>query len=79
MEQSRINAYEIIERTLNLKNIKIFDTITDSDGKKIKREFNAQETAIAQKSKSKSKLKQAFEDWIFTNDVDREETISNII
>lgn len=64
---NRVNAYEIIEKTLNLKDVKVFDTITDIDGNK-KREFNAKETAIAQAKQDQ--IKQAFEDWIF-NDVER--------
>lgn len=68
---NRINAYEIIEKTLNLKDVKIFDTVTDIDGNK-KREFNAKETAIAQAKQDQ--IKQAFEDWIF-NDVDRRERL----
>ena len=45
---SRINAYEIIEKTLNLKDVKIYDTKTDIDGNKI-REFNGKkERAYAQ-------------------------------
>ena len=68
---NRINAYEIIEKTLNLKDVKIFDTVTDSDGNK-KREFNARETAIAQAKQEQ--IKQAFEDWIF-KDVERRERL----
>lgn len=68
---NRINAYEIIEKTLNLKDVKIFDTITDSNGNK-KREFNAKETAIAQAKQEQ--IKQAFEDWVF-KDVDRRERL----
>lgn len=64
---NRVNAYEIIEKTLNLKDVKIFDTVIDFDGNK-KREFNAKETAIAQAKQEQ--IKQAFEDWIF-NDVER--------
>lgn len=68
---NRINAYEIIEKTLNLKDVKIFDTVTDLDGNK-KREFNAKETAIAQAKQEQ--IKQAFEDWIF-KDVERRERL----
>ena len=59
---ARLNAYEIIERTLNLKDIKIFDTINDADGK-TKRVFNAKETAIAQGRQEQ--IKQEFLDWIW--------------
>lgn len=68
---NRVNAYEIIEKTLNLKDVKVFDTVTDFDGNK-KREFNAKETAIAQAKQDQ--IKQAFEDWIF-NDVERRERL----
>ena len=68
---NRVNAYEIIEKTLNLKDVKVFDTVTDIDGNK-KREFNAKETAIAQAKQDQ--IKQAFEDWIF-NDVERRERL----
>lgn len=68
---NRVNAYEIIEKTLNLKDVKIFDTVTDLDGNK-KREFNAKETAIAQAKQDQ--IKQAFEDWIFNN-VERRERL----
>ena len=68
---NRVNAYEIIEKTLNLKDVKVFDTVTDIYGNK-KREFNAKETAIAQAKQDQ--IKQAFEDWIF-NDVERRERL----
>lgn len=68
---NRVNAYEIIEKTLNLKDVKVFDTVTDIDGNK-KREFNAKETAIAQAKQDQ--IKQAFEDWIF-NDPERRERL----
>lgn len=68
---NRINAYEIIEKTLNLKDVKIFDTETNADGNKV-RVFNAKETAIAQSKQDQ--IKQAFEDWIF-NDQERREQL----
>ena len=59
---SRINAYKIIEETLNLKDVRIFDYIEDDEGKK-KAVLNKKETAIAQ---SKQELiKQGFQDWIW--------------
>ena len=67
----RINAYEIIEKTLNLKDVKIFDTETNANGEKV-RVFNAKETAIAQAKQDQ--IKQAFEDWIF-NDQERRERL----
>ena len=67
----RINAYEIIEDTLNLKDVRIFDYVYDADGKKIA-VLNKKETAIAQ---SKQELiKDAFTEWIW-KDPDRREAI----
>ena len=60
-------AAQIIEKTLNLKDVKIYDTKTDIDGNKI-REFNGKETAIAQAKQEQ--IKQAFTDWIFKDQDD---------
>ena len=66
---SRINAYKIIEETLNLKDVSIFDYIEDDEGKK-KAVLNKKETAIAQ---SKQELiKQGFQDWIWADPTRRE-------
>ena len=66
---SRINAYKIIEETLNLKDVRIFDYIEDDEGKK-KAVLNKKETAIAQ---SKQELiKQGFQDWIWADPPRRE-------
>ena len=66
---SRINAYKIIEETLNLKDVRIFDYEEDADGKK-KAVLNKKETAIAQ---SKQELiKQGFQDWIWSDPERRE-------
>ena len=67
----RINAYEIIEDTLNLKDVRIFDYVYDADGRK-NAVLNKKETAIAQ---SKQELiKDAFAEWIW-KDPDRREAI----
>lgn len=67
----RINAYEIIEDTLNLKDVRIFDYVYDADGRKTA-VLNKKETAIAQ---SKQELiKEAFAEWIW-KDPDRREAI----
>ena len=67
----RINAYEIIEVTLNLKDVRIFDYVYDADGRKTA-VLNKKETAIAQ---SKQELiKDAFAEWIWKNP-DRREAI----
>ena len=58
---SRINAYKIIEETLNLKDVRIFDYEEDADGKK-KAILNKKETAIAQAKQEL--IKQGFQDWI---------------
>lgn len=68
----RINAYEIIEKTLNLKDVKIFDTVINSNGEK-ERVFNARETAIAQSKQEQ--IKQAFENWIFSEPERREKLV----
>ena len=64
---SRINAYQIIEQTLNLKDVRIFDYVIDNDGKK-KPVLNKKETAIAMEKQDA--IKQAFKDWIW-NDPER--------
>ena len=56
---TRINAYKIIEETLNLKDVRIFDYIEDDEGKK-KAVLNKKETAIAQAKQEL--IKQAFQD-----------------
>jgi N12 class adenine-specific DNA methylase len=58
----RINAYKIIEQTLNLKDVKIFDTIIDDEGRK-QRVLNRKETAIA--SSKQDAIKEAFLNWIW--------------
>jgi putative helicase len=67
----RINAYEIIEVTLNLKDVRIFDYVYDDDGRKTA-VLNKKETAIAQ-SKQEF-IKDAFAEWIW-KDPDRREAI----
>lgn len=66
----RINAYHIIEKTLNLKDVQIFDNIINIDGKQ-ERKLNAQETAIAQGKQEIIKTK--FEEWIWKDRERREE------
>lgn len=66
---SRINAYKIIEETLNLKDVRIFDHIEDDDGKK-KAVLNKKETAIAQAKQEL--IKQGFRDWIWADPARRE-------
>ena len=66
---SRINAYKIIEETLNLKDVRIFDYIEDDEGKK-KAVLNKKETAIAQLKQEM--IKQEFQDWIWSDPERRE-------
>lgn len=65
----RINGYKILEETLNLKDVRIFDYVEDADGKR-KAVLNKKETAIAQ---SKQELiKQGFQDWVWADPKRRE-------
>ena len=68
---SRINAYKIIEETLNMKDVRIFDYIEDDEGRK-KAVLNNKETQIAQAKQEL--IKQGFKDWIW-NDPDRREKL----
>ena len=61
---ARINAYKIIEQTLNLKDVKVFDTIIDDEGRK-QRVLNRKETAIA--SSKQDAIKEAFLNWVWEN------------
>ena len=65
----RINAYKIIEETLNLKDVRIFDYIEDDEGRK-KAVLNKKETAIAQAKQEL--IKQGFQDWIWADPERRE-------
>ena len=58
----RANAYRLLENSLNLKNIQIFDTYTDSEGKE-HRELNKKETILA--GQKQDMIKEKFKDWIF--------------
>ncbi|MDT2465366.1 DEAD/DEAH box helicase family protein [Enterococcus avium] len=65
----RINAYKIMEETLNLKDVRIFDYIEDDEGKK-KAVLNKKETAIAQAKQEM--IKQGFVDWVWSEPSRRE-------
>ncbi|MCX4374317.1 MAG: DEAD/DEAH box helicase family protein, partial [Dysosmobacter sp.] len=65
----RINGYKIIEETLNLRDVRIFDYVEDADGKKTP-VLNKKETAIAQGKQEL--IKQAFQDWIWKDPQRRE-------
>ena len=65
----RANAYRILEETLNLKDIRIYDTIKDADGKQ-KRVLNKKETTLAQQKQQA--IKDAFADWVWKDPSRRE-------
>lgn len=71
---SRKNAFHILEATLNLRNVRVFDYEEDENGKRVAI-LNKKETAIAQ---SKQELiKQAFKDWIW-KDLERREYLCKL-
>ena len=61
---SRANAYKILEETLNLKDVRIYDTIEDAEGKP-KRVLNKRETMLAQQKQQV--IKDAFANWVWQN------------
>jgi N12 class adenine-specific DNA methylase/adenine-specific DNA methylase len=67
---SRVNAYKILEDSLNLKDTRVYDTI-EEDGKE-KRVLNKKETTIA--SQKQESIREAFKDWIF-RDPERRQTL----
>jgi len=71
---SRISAYKIIEDSLNLRDVRIFDYIYDENGNKVAK-LNIKETTIAQQKQAS--IKQAFEDWIW-KDTDRRDDLCKI-
>jgi N12 class adenine-specific DNA methylase len=66
-----VNAYQIIEQTLNLKDVRIFDKKIDADGKE-NRVLNRKETTIAQQKQQQ--IKDAFREWLW-KDHDRRERL----
>jgi len=66
---TRINGYKIIEETLNLKDVRIFDYVYDANGRKTP-VLNKKETAIAQGKQEM--IKQAFQDWVWKDPQRRE-------
>ena len=65
----RANAYRILEETLNLKDIRVYDTIEDADGKQ-KRVLNKKETTLAQQKQQA--IKDAFADWVWKDPMRRD-------
>ena len=70
----RINAYKIIEETLNLRDVRIFDYEYDDSGKKVAI-LNTKQTAIAQEKQEQ--IKQKFADWIWA-DPNRRERLTRL-
>jgi N12 class adenine-specific DNA methylase len=68
----RMNAYKIIENTLNLKDVRVFDTV-DDNGKEVT-QLNRKETTLAQMKQEE--IKEAFKNWIF-RDPERRENLVN--
>ncbi len=66
---SRANAYKILEDTLNLRDVRIYDMIEDADGKQ-KRVLNKRETTLAQQKQQA--IKDAFKDWVWKDPYRRE-------
>jgi len=66
------NAYKILEDTLNLRDVRIYDTIRDADGKE-KRVLNSKETTLAQQKQQA--IKEAFRDWIWKDPDRRRELV----
>ena len=68
---NRANAYKILEDSLNLRDVRIYDTVEDVDGKE-KRVLNAKETTLAQQKQQA--IRNAFQDWIF-KDAERRQVL----
>ena len=66
------NAYKILEDTLNLRDVRIYDTVRDADGKE-KRVLNSKETTLAQQKQQT--IKEAFRDWIWRDPDRRRELV----
>ena len=68
---SRANAYKILEDSLNLRDVRIYDTVEDADGKE-RRVLNAKETTLA--AQKQQAIRDAFKDWIW-KDPERRQTL----
>ena len=69
----RVNAYKLIEDTLNLRDVRVFDTVQDENGKE-QRVLNKRETAIAQDKQDQ--IKEKFQEWVWANPARREQLCS---
>ena len=67
----RMNAYKILENTLNLRDVRIYDRVEDADGTE-RRVLNTKETTLAQQKQQV--IKDAFKDWLW-KDADRRQTL----
>lgn len=67
----RMNAYKILENTLNLRDVRVYDKVVDADGTE-RRVLNSKETTLAQQKQQV--IKDAFRDWLW-KDADRRETL----
>ncbi len=67
----RVNAYRILEDTLNLRDVRVYDTVQDPDGKE-RRVLNQEQTTLAQQKQQA--IKDAFQDWIW-KDAGRRHTL----
>ena len=69
----RANAYRILEDTLNLRDVRIYDTVTDRDGRE-RRVLNSKETTLAQQKQQA--IKDAFTEWIWKDPDRRQELVT---
>ena len=67
----RMNAYKILENTLNLRDVRVYDKVVDADGTE-RRVLNSKETTLAQQKQQV--IKDAFRDWLW-KDADRRQTL----
>ena len=67
----RMNAYKILENTLNLRDVRVYDKVVDADGTE-RRVLNSKETTLAQQKQQV--IKDAFKDWLW-KDTDRRQTL----
>jgi len=68
---SRMNAYQILDDTLNLRDVRVYDYVEDADGRE-KRVLNKKETMLAQQKQEQ--IKQKFKDWLW-QDPERRQTL----
>ncbi len=69
----RMNAYKILENTLNLRDVRVYDKVVDVDGTE-RRVLNSKETTLAQQKQQV--IKDAFKDWLWKNQQRRETLVA---